>query len=151
VDKFCKLLCKIFLPVILVLLTACSNSEIKYKEPLNLLFQNSDQQKTESIQIRRDTKLCSEDTIEKQNCPIDLYINNFKAGTYYIENSATYYLEPGVHNLKAKNCTDKCLSDKLDININNSNKDQYFILSVDEEGKPIIIQSQANSLLKNKI
>ncbi|MGK9155822.1 hypothetical protein [Acinetobacter radioresistens] len=150
-DKFCTLLCKISLPVLLVFLTACSNSEIKYKEPTNLLFQNSNQKGTISIHIQRDNKLCSDDTIYKQNCPINLYINDFKAGTYYIENAATYYLEPGVHNLKAKNCIDKCLSDKLNININNSNKDQTFILSVDEEGKPLIIPSQYDFSLKNKI
>lgn len=121
-------------------LSACVNTTQKpYQAPSNLLFQNASDKNNQQIKVQRDNKLCAEDTAEKQNCPIDFYIDDFKAGTYFINNKATYNLKSDVYNFKVKNCTDKCSTYEIDVKVDDQLQHRDFILSVDDQGKPFII------------
>lgn len=121
-------------------LSACVYTpEKSYQSPSNLLFQSTSEKNNQKINVQRDDKLCAGDTAEKQNCPIDFYIDDFKSGTYFINNKATYNLQPNTYNLKVKNCTDKCSTFELNVKVDDQLQNRDFILSVDNEGKPFII------------
>jgi len=113
-----------------------------YSEPSNLRFQESKEGRTQIVNIKRDNKLCSGDTTETQNCPINFYIDSIEAGVFYINNSAKYYLKPETYSFKVKNCSSakECKSCDVDLSVNNSIQ-QDFILSVDGAGKPFILNN----------
>lgn len=117
-------------------LTACVSTN--YLKPINLHFQDKNKVNSESIHVKRDSLLCSDDQLDQQNCPIDFYIDSFKAGTFYVNNHAKYYLKPETYNFKVKNCNStECKSCDVDIQPNQLT-DKTFILSVNSEGKPFI-------------
>lgn len=124
---------------IAVVLHGCSTSQ--YSKPNNLLFQDQKIENSSRITVQRDEQLCADDTIDKQNCPISFYIDNFKAGDFYINNQANYYLKPEQYNFKVKNCTENsCQSCEVEINTTNGAVDN-FTLSVDEKGFPFILEN----------
>lgn len=111
----------------------------QYSQPSDLRFQKDRAKHIQKIQIKRDAALCADDTTEQQNCPIELYIDNFKSGTFYINNSAHYYLKPETYNFKVKNCTtDECKSCDVDLNPQKL-ENNHFTLSVDGNGHPFIL------------
>lgn len=77
-----------------LLLTACGTPLSTYNKPSNLLFQQKDGNSNQVIHVYRDNKLCLNDDKNRQVCPINFYIDDFKAGTFYINNKANYYLNP---------------------------------------------------------
>lgn len=120
-------------------LHGCSTSQ--YLKPNNLLFQDQKIENSSRITVQRDEQLCADDTIDKQNCPISFYIDNFKAGDFYINNQANYYLKPEQYNFKVKNCTENsCQSCEVEINTANGAVNN-FTLSVDEKGFPFILEN----------
>lgn len=120
-------------------LHGCSTSQ--YSKPNNLLFQDQKIENSSRITVQRDEQLCADDTIDKQNCPISFYIDNFKAGDFYINNQANYYLKPEQYNFKVKNCTENsCQSCEVEINTTNG-AGNNFTLSVDGKGFPFILEN----------
>lgn len=115
-------------------LTACA----AYVKPLDLRFQDRTIERNQMITVERDGQLCDEDTLASQKCPIDFYIDSFLSGSFYANNTATYYLKPEIYNLKVKNCTtDVCQSCNVDLQPQQlTNK--TFVLSVDVNGRPTI-------------
>lgn len=122
-------------------LAACStpNHTQNYEKPKNLLFNNKELN-TYPVLVERDNKLCSNDKKDDQKCPIKFYINDFKAGDFYINNQTTYYLKPNEYLLTVKNCNTKCDTYHTKLNIDNQYKTVNLLLSIDENGKPIIIR-----------
>ncbi|ENV33831.1 hypothetical protein [Acinetobacter gerneri] len=121
-------------------LTACStiDSSQKYQKPQHLLFINKEVNSL-PLQVSRDDKLCNDDKKDDQNCPIKFYIDDFKAGDFYINNKITYYLKPNEYSLTVKNCNTKCDIYHTKININDTFQNVTLVLSIDENGKPFII------------
>lgn len=116
--------------------TACVSTP--YLEPENLRFQDKNQTNIHAISLKRDNRLCNQDTEMNQKCPIDFYIDNFKSGSFYINNYAKYFLKPETYNFKVKNCIDdSCLSCDIDVAVDKL-VDPIFLLSVDDAGKPFI-------------
>ena len=115
---------------------ACTSSP--YTKPSDLRFQKKTQENNQPITLKRDEKLCSGDTAEQQNCPIEFYIDSIKAGNFYINNSAQYALKPETYNFKVKNCTEEsCQSCDVDLNVGKLTSNE-FVLSVNTDGKPFI-------------
>lgn len=131
----------IFYTTLCILISSCSilNKQNNYKKPIDLLFQNK---KIDSIKIhvQRDDKLCKDETDNNQDCPIKLYVDDFKSGEFFTNNEAFYYLKPNEYILKAKNCTNECSKYELKIDLNNQLKYVTYVLSIDNESNPIIIQ-----------
>ncbi|MFA3130278.1 OmpA family protein [Acinetobacter pittii] len=120
-------------------LHGCSTSQ--YSKPNNSLFQDQKIKNSSRINVQRDEQLCADDTVDKQNCPISFYIDNFKAGDFYINNQANYYLKPEQYNFKVKNCTENsCQSCEVEFNTINEAVNN-FTLSVDEKGFPFILEN----------
>lgn len=117
--------------------TACVSNQ--YLQPTDLRFQKKTQENNQVITLKRDGTLCAEDTAEQQNCPINFYIDNIQAGSFYINNSAQYYLKPENYNFKVKNCTTgtDCQSCDVDLAVDQL-ANNNFMLSVDGKGKPFI-------------
>ncbi|MBJ9986763.1 OmpA family protein [Acinetobacter sp. S40] len=111
-----------------------------YSKPSDLKFQENKQGNTQIINVKRDDKLCSKDTQNEQNCPIDFYIDSIKAGHFYINNTAKYHLKPEIYNFKVKNCVSGSECKTCDVDLSPDHlKDHNFILSVDDVGKPFIL------------
>ena len=125
--------------------TACSSNP--YSQPKNLKFQNSSHGKSQNLTIIRDDKLCSNDQSDNQNCPVKLYIDDIKAGDFFINNSAKYSLNSEVYNLKAKNCTDKCFVCETDLDASVV-KENLLYLSVDSQGHPLILDADQKLMCK---
>lgn len=117
-------------------MTGCAAN---YSKPENLRFQHQQTVNTQTIQVKRDGALCAEDTSNKQNCPIEFYIDSIQAGTFYINNSANYQLKPEAYNFKVKNCTAaSCQSCDVDLAVGQLASNE-FVLSVDSvTGQPFI-------------
>ena len=71
--------------ILAVSLSACTTlkNQNKYDKPLNLLFINKELNSI-PLQVQRDERLCDDDKAHDQNCPIKFYIDDFKAGDFYI-------------------------------------------------------------------
>lgn len=120
-------------------LSACVSNQ--YTHPSDLRFQDKNVRNHQKISVKRNNVLCSGDTEKNQNCPIEFYIDNIKAGTFYINNQADYTLESNSYNLKVKNCTyDSCKSCDVDL-IGDQLVHPLFILSLDSHGKPFILNN----------
>jgi outer membrane protein OmpA-like peptidoglycan-associated protein len=119
---------------------ACTSSP--YTKPSDLRFQKKTQENNQVIKIKRDGKLCAGDTVKQQNCPINFYIDNIKAGSFYVNNSAKYDLKSETYNLKVKNCTvdSECQSCDVDLAVGQATNND-FVLSVDSAGKPFILNN----------
>ena len=127
------------LPLLVVIasmgLTACVSNQ---SQPSNLRFQEKNQGNNQLINVKRDGKLCAGDNAEKQNCPLDFYIDSIQAGSFYINNSTNYKLKPETYNFKVKSCTaDSCQSCDVDLSVGQL-ADHNFVLSVNDAGKPFI-------------
>ncbi|RZH28090.1 cell envelope biogenesis protein OmpA [Acinetobacter pittii] len=120
-------------------LSACAANN--YSQPTGLRFQEGGNDKTQVINVKRDDKLCAEDAPEKQNCPINFYIDNIQSGSFYINNAAQYRLKPEIYNFKVKNCTSQeCQSCDVDLQTNQLS-DNNLTLSIDKNGKPYILNN----------
>lgn len=120
-------------------LSACAANN--YSQPAGLRFQEGSNDKVQVINVKRDDKLCAEDTPAKQNCPINFYIDNIQSGSFYINNTAQYHLKPEIYNFKVKNCTaQECQSCDVDLQTNQLT-DNNLTLSVDKNGKPYILNN----------
>lgn len=126
------------------LLTACStfNGSNKYQKPDNLLFINKELN-TYPLTVQRDDKLCDDDQINNQKCPIKFYIDDFKAGDFYIKNKTNYYLKPNEYELTVKNCKEECKVYHTKINISETTPTLNLILTIDHNGKPFIINKES--------
>jgi OmpA-OmpF porin, OOP family len=121
-------------------MSACTTFN-PYNQPENLRFQKKTIDKTQLLHVKRDQKLCASDTADKQDCPIDFYIDDIKSGTFYINNSVNYHLKSESYNFKVKNCNaDTCQSCDVDLNAEKL-ASREFTLSVDSEGKPFILNA----------
>lgn len=131
----------IFYTALCISISSCSilNKQDNYEKPLALLFQNKEIDSIK-IHVQRDDKLCEDETNNKQDCPIKLYVDDFKSGEFFTNNEAFYYLKPNEHSLKVKNCTSDCSNYELKINLNNQLEYVTYVLSIDNESNPIIIQ-----------
>ncbi|ENW48605.1 OmpA family protein [Acinetobacter baumannii] len=117
-------------------LSACAVDNYSY--PSKLRFQEKSIKNTQVIHVKRDDKLCAEDTAENQNCPINFYIDNIQSGSFYINNTAQYSLKPETYNFKVKNCTSQeCQSCDVDLRTDLLT-DKNLILSVNDKGRPYI-------------
>ena len=125
-------------------LAACStiSSQSKFDKPNNLLFNNKELN-TLPLQVQRDERLCEDDKADDQKCPIKFYIDDFKVGDFYINNTTTYYLKPNEYELTVKNCKEQCQVFHTKINISEHLPNVNLILSVDHEGKPFIINKKS--------
>ena len=118
-------------------MTACVSNQ--YQKPSNLRFQEKSLTNNQIVLVKRDEKLCSGDTATHQKCAIDFYIDRIQVGNFYINNTAKYHLKSEVYNFKVKNCnTESCFSCDVDVDVQKLNS-HNFLLSVDGEGKPFIL------------
>jgi len=114
-------------------------------------FQKKINKNSKEISIIRDSRLCAGDTTDKQNCPIDFYIDSIKSGSFYINDEKNYYLKSENYNFKVKNCTeDSCQSCDIDIPVSNF-QDNQFLLSVDDSGKPFISNNGSPLICNEKV
>lgn len=125
-------------------LSACStlSPQTKFDKPDNLLF-NIKELNTFPLSVQRDERLCEDDKADDQKCPIKLYIDDFKAGDFYINNSTTYYLKANEYELTVKNCKEECQTFHTKINISEQLNNVTLVLSVDHNGKPFIINKKS--------
>lgn len=128
-------------------LVACSTfpGVNKYAKPDNLLFQINtiDAYK---IHVQRDEKLCADDQAKNQKCATKLYIDDFKAGDFYINNSADFYLKEGKYQFKVKNCTNHCENYSVSYCVNEKSLLNNLLLTVDNNGKPIILNNDGTTI-----
>jgi hypothetical protein len=103
------------------------------------LFQANEKNK-ELVTFMRDEKLCKEELSNKKKCPINLYIDDFKAGTFYVNNTQKYYLEPNKYTIKVKNCTVDCETTQFEIDLTDQLQKKQFTLSIDNDDRPFITQ-----------
>ena len=123
--------------VLALTLTACSTSPT-YTQPSHLMFQTPTTG-SKVLNVMRDDKLCGNDSVNKQNCPTEFHIDGFKAGTFYINNQAQYYLKPNtIYTLKAKNCTVKCAVAETKLETCADGTLPNIILSRDQNDRPLI-------------
>lgn len=123
-------------------LISCATFNSPYQQPSDLLFQNKTTEKNQMIQVSRDSILCAEDTAELQNCPVSFYIDDYKAGEFYINNQAQYYLHPNTYTLKVKNCTTECRVNEIQIDLNTDIPNREFVISIDENAMPFLTQPE---------
>ena len=128
-------------------LISCTTLTSNYQKPVDLIFQSKTTEKNQMILVSRDQKLCAEDTLEKQDCPINFYIDDYKSGQFYINNQAKYYLQPATYTLKVKNCTTECSTHAINIDLSNGGQNRSFVISVDENAKPFITQPEIQNEL----
>jgi len=128
---------------IMTSLAACStlSTHSKFDKPNNLLFVNKELN-TIPLNVQRDERLCEDDKADDQKCPIKFYIDDFKAGEFYINNTTTYYLKSNEYELTVKNCKEECKTYHTKINISEQLPIVNLILSVDHNGKPFIINKK---------
>lgn len=98
---------------------------------------------TYPLNVQRDDRLCEDDKVDDQKCPIKFYIDDFKAGDFYINNTTTYYLKQNEYELTVKNCKEQCKVFHTKININEQLPIVNLVLSIDHEGKPFIINKKS--------
>ncbi|WP_130802065.1 hypothetical protein [Acinetobacter ihumii] len=121
-------------------LAACMTSLSPYSKPSDLLFQKKDTVKTQVIHVSRDNKLCANDNENRQTCPIGFFVDDFKAGNFYINNQADFYLKPDSYVIKVKSCKTKCETYQLKINLHDPYQNKNFKISIDSNDKPFITQ-----------
>ena len=124
-------------------LSACSSIQhkVNFEKPTHLLFADKEINSL-PVQVQRDERLCGGEKVDDQNCPIKFFIDDFKAGEFYINNSTTYYLKPNEYDLTVKNCKDKCDTYHTKITIKDHIPSVKIVLSLDENGKPFIINKK---------
>ncbi|MPW44524.1 hypothetical protein [Acinetobacter guerrae] len=127
-------------------LTACVTPFNMDNKPSNLLFQKQDNTRNQVIHVFRDNKLCLNDDKNRQNCPVSFYIDDFKAGDFYINNKANFYLKPDVYVIKVKSCKTVCETYELNLNVNNELENRDFTISIDSDDKPFIVQVNAEKV-----
>lgn len=127
---------KIFLSVFFVSIVLVGCAFNKYSQPSNLMFQHKSQTMSQSLVVTRDGVLCKNETESEQSCPVDLYIDNFKVGSFFANNNAQFFIQNQLHNIKLKNCTtDSCKSCELDLNSSDL-QSKELIISLDENERP---------------
>lgn len=131
-------------------LISCATFKSHYQQPTHLLFQDKTSEKNQMIQVKRDSKLCADDTAELQNCPVNFYIDDYKAGEFYINNQAQYYLHPNTYTLKVKNCTTECRINELQVDLTTELQNREFVISVDENALPFLTQPEAEQPLSTE-
>ena len=129
-------------------MTACSLVPQDYSQPKHLLFQQK-KSDTKTVYVERDDKLCAQDRVDQQDCPIDFYIDDFKSGEFFINNTAQYELKNNTYTLKVKNCTKECAVTETEYIVNDQLTNRKLTLSVDANGLPFIIQHGLNIDDKN--
>ncbi|MBJ9986805.1 hypothetical protein IAE19_15340 [Acinetobacter sp. S40] len=132
--------------VLSLFLTACVTPFNMYSKPSNLLFQKQDNTRNQVIHVFRDNKLCLNDDKSRQNCPVSFYIDDFKAGDFYINNKANFYLKPDAYVIKVKSCRTICETYELKLNVNNQLENRDFTISIDSDDKPFIVQGNTEKL-----
>lgn len=133
------------IPLVSLGLVACTATQ--YQQPSQLRFQESISDRTQVISVERDHKLCNSETAAEQDCPTQFYIDDIKAGDFYINNSAQFLLKPDTYNLKVKNCTDQCAVCETDVNITEI-KDYKIVLTVDNQGFPLLLNTNQKMICK---
>ena len=136
------------LMVLLVASVSFNAFSADYKQPENLRFQKKSKVQNQQINVERDGNLCTDESLDKQHCPIEFHIDDIRSGKFYANNSAKFYLKPEVYNFKVKNCTDECSVCEIDLNPQEI-KDGKLKLSIDGNGLPLIFDVD-NRLLCEK-
>lgn len=133
-----------FFALSMLVLTACSNFTLQnqFNQPKDLLFVNKDLN-TYPLFVERDERLCDDEKANDQNCPIKFYIDDFKAGEFYINNKTTYYLKANEYELTVKNCKENCKTFHTKINVGEQLPTTHMVLSIDKNGKPFIINKKS--------
>lgn len=112
---------------------------------INNSYAPSDEKNGQLIEVVRDNqknKLPTEKGTE--DCPTSFYINDKKVGSYAVNDSNSYQLEPGNYNLKVANCQGQCSKYGTDVTIVEGQSPK-FILSSDAAGQPFIIVNSINN------
>ena len=125
-------------------LSACASMQNTkdFEKPTHLLFTDKEINSL-PVQVKRDERLCDDEKADDQNCPIKFFIDDFKAGEFYIHNATTYYLKPNEYELTVKNCKGNCVTYHTKIQIDEKLPLVNLVLSVDENGKPFIINKKS--------
>ncbi|AWL29689.1 hypothetical protein A7P53_12570 [Acinetobacter defluvii] len=129
---------------IIASLSACTQLKTvtAKNQPKNLLFINNELN-TKPVNVQRDDKLCDEEKDSNKDCPIKFYIDDFKAGDFYINNATTYYLKPNEYVLSVKNCKEECKTYHTKLIINEQFQGVNIVLSLDNENRPFIINKKS--------
>ena len=125
-------------------LSACASMQNTkdFEKPTHLLFTDKEINSL-PVQVKRDERLCDDEKADDQNCPIKFFIDDFKAGEFYINNTTTYYLKPNEYTLTVKNCKENCVTNHTKIQIDEKLPLVTLVLSIDENGKPFIINKKS--------
>lgn len=126
---------KIFLSILLVSIVVMGCSFNQFSKPSNLMFQNKTETMSQTLLVKRDEVICSNETASQQICPVDLYIDNFNVGRFYAGNSAQFFLQDRAHNIKLKNCNNgSCKTCEIETNDELSHKG--LVISLDDNEFP---------------
>ncbi|MDM1546080.1 hypothetical protein HX037_09360 [Ignatzschineria indica] len=130
----------VFTSVFMVFL-AVANAAIDYHPPLE--GESSDKL---LINVERDRKIGGNGQLTESSCPIELYINGQKVGSYLINEHQQYYLSPGDYSFRVENCLGQSSIYDMTLQVNDGQYYQDYILSVDFKGKPFIIKNSLQRL-----
>lgn len=135
-DNFLKFVAKyVFVSLFLSLFTTISVA-IEYYPPL----EGASTDKF-LINVERDRKISDNSKLTEDSCPIDLYINDERVGSYLVNEHQEYYLSPGSYSFRVENCLGQKSIYDMDLRIKDGQYYQDYILSVDFKGKPFIIKN----------
>lgn len=115
--------------------------------PNHLRFQHEIHGRSASITVIRDEKLCADDTKEKQDCPIQFFIDDINSGHFYINNKTNYYLKDENYKFTVKNCTDECSICETELKPSELTQ-KTIRLTVDDQGLPLILNAENQLLCK---
>lgn len=126
-------------------LSACVSTSYSTAEKLR--FQDQKHGRNVALQVIRDSKLCADDALNEQDCPIQFFIDDINSGRYYINNKVNYFLNNESYNFKVKNCTDECAVCETDLNPSEISQ-QTIKLTVDDQGLPFMLGTDNQLLCK---
>lgn len=91
-----------------------------------------------TVNVVRDQKFHIRDSVDDQNCPMQLSINNINVGRYVTNQQDNYYLSPDLYTFKATNCSGTTVF-KVDLH---RRQKLDLLLSIDGHGHPMIVDKQ---------
>lgn len=98
------------------------------------------------IHVQRDNKLCEGDEASNQTCATKFYIDDFKAGDFYINNTADFYLKENQYEFSVKNCKTDCQINTVKFCVNEKLINNQLLLSIDNNGKPVILNKDGSNI-----
>lgn len=118
-------------------LLACISNQ--YSKLENLYFYNKSKKNIHMIGVKKNSVLCENEKLVKQNCSIHFYIEGIQASQININNNAQYYMKSEKDNFKAKNShTTGSKSYEIDFD-SNQLKNKDLTLSIDKQYQLFIL------------